>query len=237
MLLAVAACANASGGDDPRPQPPEPTRFDRPEMVRFHMRRHFDDLRQVERLLLAGKLDEARARAYLLTQPATDPGMAPWSAEIEDVRTAARSLAALPGIDEGLRREARVAEACAYCHVRTQNLPVFPELAAAPHDTGAREARMARHQWAADRLWEGIVGGGKTQWRAGLDVLATTPLPFPPTTDAPALAKRLQDLARTALEKHVDGSETLAERARLYGEMLVTCAACHRTLGARPSDR
>lgn len=31
---------------------------------------------------------------------------------------------------------------------------------------------MARHLWATDRLWEGMVGGDDDAWRDGLDVLA-----------------------------------------------------------------
>ena len=237
MLLATAACSTVAGGTDPQPQPPEPARFDKPAMVRFHMQRHVDDLREVERLLLAGKLEEGKTRAFLLTNVAPDPGMDRWATEIEAMTTAATALVASPSLDEAVRREARVAEACASCHVRTQSLPVFREPAAVRADDGTREARMIRHQWAADRLWEGIVGGANPPWRAGLDVLAATPVPFSPGTDAPALAAQLQERARSALAKYIDGSETLDERARLYGEMLATCAACHRSLAPKPRKR
>ena len=39
---------------------------------------------------------------------------------------------------------------------------------------------------------------------------------------------------RTARTKLRDGSETLDDRSRLYGEMLVTCAACHTSLAVSP---
>jgi hypothetical protein len=47
LLLAIAGCTRALGGDDPERQPPEPVRFDKPAMVKFHMQRHFDELRQI----------------------------------------------------------------------------------------------------------------------------------------------------------------------------------------------
>ena len=119
----------------------------------------------------------------------------------------------------------RVAAGCAWCHSRTQKLPVFPEPATAPSDDGTPRTRMARHQWAVDRLWEGMVGASDHHWRLGLNVLATTPLPFSPLTDAPALAAQLQSYAQHAIATQT--TESLEERAREYGEMLVTCAACH----------
>lgn len=234
-LLASVGCSasTAAKTDDPQPEPPEPARFDRPAMVKFHMSQHFNDLRAVEQLLVAGELDVAKVRAFLLTRPAPDPGMARWKSEVDDVTQAARALANAPGIDEACRREARVAEACAYCHLHSQALPVFSTPPPLPPDDGGPRARMARHQWAVDRLWEGMVAPAEAPWRAGLDVLATTPLPFSPLTDAPLLANQLQGFARHALE--TEDSETLDDRTRSYGEMLVTCSACHATLHANRS--
>lgn len=238
LTIAVGACGHpASGSDDHQAQPPEPPRFERPAMVRLHMQRHFDDLHQIERLLVAGKLDDAKSLAFLLTKPASDPGMAPWAAESADVVEAARALAAAPGIDEACRREARVAAACAECHFRTQKVPIFPVPSPAPAEGPLPAARMARHQWAVDRLWEGIVAGADHPWHEGLDVLASTPLPFTPITDAPALAAHLQELARSALAKQKEGAETLEDRARVYGEILVTCAACHSSIKQMASVR
>jgi cytochrome c553 len=201
--------------------------MEKPVMMRFHMQRHFDDLRMIERMLVAGKLDDAKARAFLLTRPAPDPGMAPWATDVEAVTEAARALVAAPGVDEALRRETRVAKACAYCHLRVQKSPVFLAAPPAPRYEPTPAARMARHQWSVDRLWEGIVGPSDRSWRAGLDVLASTPLPLSPLTDAPSLATHLQELARGAPGTHGGPAELIEDRARLYGEMLVTCAACH----------
>jgi hypothetical protein len=87
---------------------------------------------------------------------------------------------------------------------------------------------MARHLWATDRLWEGVVGSSDDAWRAGLDVLAVTPLPAAQLGDERAMiAHRLRRLAEDA--RKTRGGGQLVERARDYGEILVTCAACHAT--------
>jgi cytochrome c553 len=214
-----------------RPQPPPRPQFERPASVRFHMERHFDDLRVVEELLVAGQFDDARTRAFLLTKPASDPGMAAWDDDSRRVVEAAIALTKASRTDEACRRAARVAKACADCHVHVQKLPMFRASPALPPDEATADARMARHQWAVDRLWEGMLGASDQRWYAGLEVLGRTPLPFSPQRDAIGLANHLQQLARDAQTKR--GSETLDSRATVYGEILVTCAACHSTLGAR----
>ena len=38
---------------------------------------------------------------------------------------------------------------------------------------------LARHRWAVERVREGVIGAVDEPWRAGLDVLAQAPLPWP----------------------------------------------------------
>jgi hypothetical protein len=240
LLSLVAACGAAHDpvaiedygqAHEPWAEPARPVQLEHKSMVDFHMRRHFDDLRGVERLLIAGKLDDAKALAFLLTQPAKDPGMARWEVAGQRVTDAATALVNAPGLDEALRRETRLAAACAACHLAIQRTPKFPAPPAAPPDTGTTAARMARHAWAVDRVWEGMIAPDDTPWRNGLAVLAQAPLPYAATTDAPALAASLQRQARRELD--MEEPITMDHRAAAYGEMLVTCAACHTTLRAK----
>jgi cytochrome c553 len=230
-VVASAACqpSVASERDDPPREPPERLTLKSAPTVRYHMRGHLGDLRAIERMLVHGHLADAKALAFMLTKREADPGMAPLAADARQAVEIARGLAAARSIDEALRYEARVAETCAECHLHAQKLPVFPPPAVVPPELPTPAARMARHQWAADRLWEGLVGAEDDRWRIGLDVLSRTPPPFSPLTDAPALADNLQERARKALAARA--TETLEERATTYGEILVTCAACHTTLG------
>lgn len=196
--------------------------------VRFHMQRHFDDLRRVERLLIAGKLDEAKSLAFLLSRPVRDPSVEAWAAASARVADAALALSGAATLPEACRLEPRVAAACADCHRSTGALPAFDRVPPAPPDDPELCARMARHQWAADRLWEGLVGPSDRAWSAGLEVFAAAPLPA--ATDA--AGARLQALAKGALAALP--RDTPADRAKAYGEMLVTCTACHASPAARP---
>jgi hypothetical protein len=193
--------------------------FENPAGVRYHMARHVDDLRDVEQLLIANKLVEAKTRAFLLTRPATE------ATESGRVTDAAVALTEARSIGEACHREARVAQACAECHSRTPHLPLFARAPHAPPLGDSSESRMARHRWAVDRLWEGMVGAQDAAWYGGLEVLATTPPPTSSREDTLALGTLLRRRARDA--QAMRAMETLDDRARVYGEILVTCAACH----------
>lgn len=182
------------------------------------MRQRFDDVRTIERMLVAGQLEEARALAFMLTRPL--PG-APQTAASRDLALAAGALANARTIDEALHAEVRVALACARCHTSMQKLPVFRTPSHAPPDQPTIAAQMARHQWAVDRLWESIIGASDEHWRAGLYVITTAHFPG---TEKPELATRLQQLARAALDMP---DTTLDARGARYAELLVTCAGCH----------
>jgi len=241
-LFAMLGCSEPAADAQPGPDPdwaephatesrasplPAPARFDRPMMAAYHMRRHFADLRMVEQFLLAGDLAAARSLAYLLVAPLEDPGMSPFRDQAKRVSEAAAAVTQAPGIDEALRREVRLAGGCAECHIAAHASPMFGATPRPPSDA-TRAARMARHAWAVDRLWEGLIGLRADLWTRGLTVLADFPAPFPPLSEGPALADRLAALARRQLDPR--NSKVLDDRVTAYGEMLVTCAACHEVL-------
>lgn len=226
-----SACTVAEAKDPP----PPPSRFEHDMMVRFHMHENFDLLRAIQKLLIRGKRDDAVALARAIAEAPDEQGLGELEPYAVRVRELAAALAQAPTIDEACTREARLAVACAGCHAETGVVPAMSTLPPLPADKPTFEARMARHMWATDRLWEATVGGGDEPWAKGLEVLAATPLPFPSAGDNRAgLAKQMQRLAKTALARKK--TDTLADRGRSYGEILTVCATCHAaTPSATPS--
>jgi hypothetical protein len=221
--------ATESSKEAPRPVPGPSERFEHDMMVRFHMHQSFDLVRAIEKLIVRGNLEDARAFARAIAEAPDEPGLGPWAPHAALVRERAGELAHAASVEDACRRQARLAEACAGCHL---DAGVAPELRPprAPPDQPTLDARMARHRWATGRMWEGLVGAEDGAWREGLDVLAVTPLPAAQAARAD-LARRLQQLAGDARQRA--RTDTLAERARAYGEMLVTCAGCHTS---RPAE-
>jgi hypothetical protein len=150
-LVLLAAC-QASGATDDR-QPPPSERFERDMIVRFHMHENFDLLRTIEKLLVRGRLDEARSLARAIAEAPDEPGLGPWAKQAMVVRDRAAALANAKDSAEACRLEARLAEACASCHAEAGVIPEFRSAKRVPPDQPTIEARMARHLWATDRLW------------------------------------------------------------------------------------
>lgn len=225
IALVVASAAAAIGcsrvvSNERAPYVPEPP--DHRAVIADHMRANYDLARGGEQLLLRGDLPAAQALARMIAEVA-EPTDAGFAAEAAAVRRAAADVARAPSIDEALRREAHLAAECAACHRAAGAIPDRGLAPPAPADDDSVDARMARHRWAAALLWDAAIGGSDLAWQTGLDVLAEAPLEWPGISDRAWHARRLQDLAAGARRDPVDP----AARARVHGELLVVCAACH----------
>jgi hypothetical protein len=233
--IAFAAACAPSRADPPKrepAEPPPPKRFERDMAIRLHMHENFDLLRAIERLLLRGRLDEAKDFAAAISEAPDEPGLGPWTLRAVAVRDAAAALARATTVDEACAREAKLAAACAGCHVEAGVSPEFRAHPPAPPDHPTIDARMVRHRWAADRMWEGIVGGADEPWRAGLEVTAAAPLAWKELApDRAPYGRKLQQLAQQALRRKP--GEAPADRAAVYGEILATCAGCHTAAPVR----
>ena len=223
------ACQTATADrDDSPPEPPRRPTLDRDSMVRLHMQTKLMELRSVEHALVRGQLVDAKVSASAIANAPIDAELDEWKRKTAHVRELAHEVATAKSADDALRGLPAVAVACAECHVATGG---WPKLARAPHlpdDGPGTVARMARHQWAVDRMWDGMIGGDEETWRAALTVLAATPPPYAITeADKVALGAELQRVATTALQHRL--VDTLDDRGRQYGELLVTCAACHES--------
>ncbi|HEY5923300.1 MAG TPA: hypothetical protein VIV11_16585, partial [Kofleriaceae bacterium] len=132
-MVLLVACQPASATDTPAQQPTPPPVVDpidnvdpeRELAMRFHMYRSFDLLRAIERLLVRGNLDDARALATSIAESPAPSGLEPWGRQTTEVRVRAGELARAPGIDDACRRVARLAAACASCHIDAGAVPLF----------------------------------------------------------------------------------------------------------------
>ena len=230
LTALVVVCARTPALADPPGESPS-ARFEHDMIVRFHMHENFDLLRAVEKLLIRGQLDEVRGFARAIASAPEEPGLGAWTRYAAQVRDRAQALATARGVDDACHRAAQLADACAGCHVAAGATPEFGSPGRIPPDQPTLDARMARHLWATDRLWEGIVGGADDAWRAGLDVLAAAPLRAPELSgERAAFGRKLQRLAEQARARQ--GTEIDQDRARSYGAILMTCTGCHATAAA-----
>ena len=202
----------------------------------MHMQEHLEQITRIKTEVIRGNLAGTHRPATWLAQHEPSPeatilyvpfilsmqGHAAEILEATDIRAAAADVSA-------------IATDCANCHVASEvNLEFgFDQEPSAWSDM---QSHMQRHQWAVDRLWEGLIGPSDAAWSRGIRMLAEAPLHGTEATwdesaaDGDELARRVHELGReaaTALLPHA--------RAAVYGEMLGVCADCHTRTGGGPT--
>jgi len=234
-LLLATACMSQSfelkregvTGAQPGPR----MSHDPPSGTAGRMAHHFADVLEIQRAVIAGELASVRAPARRLVER-TDPHPESWRPFVAVNTRLAESTLAARSLEDAARTAAALANNCGECHTA---VGLGPDLvAAAMPSADARDApqAMLRHQWAAERMGDALVAHSEAAWRVGAEALADAPLlpaVLPTDVNHPAafdaLAARVHDLGARA-------STTVAwsDRAALYGDLLATCAECHRGL-------
>lgn len=200
-----------------------------------HMHEHYDAVLKIQSAVIAGSLEDTREPSRWLIEHQTPAGLpAGWEGYVEAMRTAARDTLNAQDVTSAASATSRLGLACGGCHV-TSNVSVEFESVARPPDADNARAHMQRHQWAADRMWEGLIGPSSFSWSRGANLLFESPMKLAALgaeggDDALlGMTRRIHQLAANATAV----SEP-TERAAIYAEFLANCAACHDAVAAGP---
>jgi hypothetical protein len=184
--------------------------------------------------IIAGKVDGLREPGrWLADHPATTEIPDAWKPHLDGFREVTQAAASAEDIDAAAGSFVAVGNACAACHSAVGG-PKF-ELGEPPGEQSGTAGHMARHQWAADRLWEGLITPSEELWIAGAEALADAPLhptqlaenqTVPPEIEK--LAKQVHEIGAKARDVKSSGIQGM-----YYGQLLATCAACHQQLDAK----
>lgn len=197
-----------------------------------HMTLHGTQVDLAQTAILRGDLEGARNAAQWLAEheehPALPQGVL---SPAEDVRAFARSVVRAGSIQDAARCVGEIASACGRCHQATAAGPDPTSYTMPPSGT-MPTPHMLRHIWAADRMWDGLVGPSDRSWELGATGLLEDPLfQDTGTTESPetrTLAKQVHALGATARTTAPD------HRAGVYGRLLQACAQCHAVMGVEP---
>jgi len=207
----------------------ETTKPTEAEMVAV-MEGHYEVAILSQDALIQGDLEKVRSRlARIVKQelPASAPQS--WGPYHTRLHEAARSASRISSLESAGSVMGDVAEACGACHAAlgVGNIYYWP---APPDQDDKFKTAMRTHQWAVERLWEGVTGPFEEAWPRGAEALAVIRL-FEDDGDTvkgslQAREDELRDMGRKA--KATTG---LHERAVIYGRLLATCAGCHQEAG------
>jgi hypothetical protein len=202
------------------------------QTLKGHMREHFAAISELQRAIARGHLDEAKQLAAWLGSH-DETLLDGWKPYVDELKTAAAAMRDARDLPSAAALAGKLARSCSKCH-EARSATVAFAWAPAPEDQPVLVAQMKRHQWAASRMWEGLVGPSEDLWDQGTRALATTQLDLVAAGgsgrgDVTALAQKVRELANRG-SKIIDHDE----RAAWYGELLSTCAGCHALVRPTP---
>ena len=217
LTLAIAGCVGPDVDDI----------AERHEQTVTQMERHDGEATTMRTALIGGNLQLVRQASAELAARLPISGIASrLDGHQSELKSIAGRLAAASTIDGAAAGVGELVVSCGSCHADVGILP--PPQSDIPNGE-TWESAMARHSWAADEMWTGLVWRSDARFRQAVEVWNAAPLAQPHTADDKrftpqvlSLEDRVHDLAEQAASKMEP-----SRRGALYGEMLATCSACH----------
>jgi len=203
------------------------------------MHEHLARITTIKSFIIGDNLDGVREPATWLAEHDSVPGLpANFEPYVELMRVYARQVAEAPDLKSAADSVSRMARNCGNCHL-VNNIELEFGFDTKPTDLADTFTHMQRHQWAADRLWEGLIGPSDAAWDRGTDMLVDVPLH---STDVMIETTSEVDsdmIDQIAHRVHVLGGQgtitrTPDGRSDLYAELLGLCVDCHTRLGRGP---
>lgn len=202
--------------------------------VHVHMAEHYAQAERMKRSLLRGDLAEYRQAASWLAEHELS-GEAPdtWREPARAMQDAARSGRDGQGLEDAALALGRVGQACAACHSQLGKPQLTP--GEPPAEGSGAQQHMARHQWASDRLWDGLIAPSDALWIRGAELMADAPLEPAAIAPAQSVAPQVGELA-ARVHDQANAARLLppAERGLAYARLVQSCSACHGALRLQP---
>ncbi|CAN5923047.1 hypothetical protein BH11MYX4_BH11MYX4_46500 [soil metagenome] len=198
--------------------------------VAAKMADHFSSSVALRDALVKGDLDAFHAAAANLSDKELSANTSDaWKPHLEAMRIAAKRARDAKSVAVGAQALADVGRACAACHEKLGGPKL--EVGAPPAPGSGAKPHMARHHWAAARLWDGLMAPSQEAWTKGAEVFTDAPL-APEAIAAQSVPPEVNELAKRA---HAYGQQAHAAkdataRAKAVAEVYATCVGCHTKL-------
>ncbi|TNE86985.1 MAG: hypothetical protein EP330_20465 [Deltaproteobacteria bacterium] len=213
----------------PKPTPvaeeAEPEKVEPPAGTRAYMAGHYALAVEGREAVIVGNRDGWQSAGNQIAgyTRATVGLPEPWQDRLGELAFQGGELGTSETRHKAARAVAEMARTCGACHTENGPGPAF-NFESAPLAASTVEERMLRHQWASERMWEGLVTPSPTLFETGARALTGAPMWGAETLpeDVAPLEGRIQAIGEQALAATKD-----SERVAAYGELLALCADCH----------
>ncbi|MGB5808962.1 MAG: hypothetical protein WBG86_00455 [Polyangiales bacterium] len=181
----------------------------------------------------------------------------PYPAPGQELASVARELATQVrqgrDLEESCMAFARLSYVCGQCHHALDRGPPM-KLDVAPTGPDV-SARMQRHYWAIERMWEALLSDSPRTFQKAARTLAEAPLQgnqVPDDENPPGVTRLAFEVHDLAFAAAVEGSNaaddyvpepgerresqpTSRGQAEIFGQLLYTCSQCHQLTGVKPA--
>jgi hypothetical protein len=199
--------------------------------ARMHAR--FVAARHIQEAIARSDLDRARVEAHDLAKLDEPELLSEWRPYLDNIRDAAHQIELSADVVAAAKLSATLGRRCAQCHEAIAAKITFPK-ELRPSDDPKLAPQMSSHQWAAARMWEGLIGPSDDRWLAGARTLSTAQLTIVAQSVTPTSELDVDDVARVRLyATRAVATKAQDARAETFGTLLATCAHCHAVLRDR----
>ncbi len=206
--------------------------------VADHMHEHLTRISTIKSAIVAGRLEDVQEPAIWLAEHEAVAGLPPdFAFYVAQMREYAREVATAEHLGAAAESVSKMAKTCGNCHLVNDVGLEFGYDQRPREDLEGVVTHMQRHQWAADRLWEGLIGPSDNAWNKGTDMLIDAPLRPSDVATATEHVAEIRNIARRIHALGGIGTQTMTPDARseLFGELLGLCASCHILLASGPA--
>jgi mono/diheme cytochrome c family protein len=202
-----------------------------------HMHAHSDAVMAIRQSVIAGSPGGVKESArWLLEHEPPASVAAGWADYLPAMRAAAKEALDASDLTAAAAATSRLGLACGGCHAASNAVFESTDTSrpSMDEDTGSH---MLRHQWAADKMWEGLIWPKSYSWQSGANLLFESAIKPHELGDQSGNAE-LQTMARRIHQLAANATmvQKAEERAEIYAEFLANCGGCHEALQARPAE-
>lgn len=222
LLIVLAACVRPTS-TPVAAAPAEPAQAVPVGEAKAFMTEHRKLASEARDSVIEGDVERFREVGTWIAAYSSDDLPEAWQPRISELRFHGRAMSNTTDRGTAAVAVAEMARACGVCHSENGPGPVFT-FEPPPLDETSVDGRMARHQWAAERMWEGLVTPSTMLFETGARALTGAPMwstePLP--EEVAGLEAQVRTIGEAALAATVD-----SERVEAYGSLISLCADCH----------
>lgn len=234
FVFTGAACGSGGTGSD---GDEKPAVDDKTENIKLHMSEHFVQITTIRDAVIKGDLEAVnKATKEFRDHPTYKDLPEDWEPYMSSLRGAADIAVTADRISLAASALSSMAYVCGACHKQNDVRVKFAAVAL-PEPGDDPKKHMLQHQWAADRMWEGLVSPSSELWKSGAEQLAGSALQ---PADMGGLGRNLKQIRLLGEQTHKMALEARdaedLQRSRIYGMFVGACAGCHRLIESGPKE-